>query len=119
MSVSYTYVEQPANVGVAPAVGVNGNPNRLFSGLSPDITRLTEKALEDSTFYRTSPITSSMKGVYIPHDPSSLDLKTTTTQSGNITQRITILVIGAQPSSTIGRVNLTMNCKLLILIFLT
>jgi len=98
MGLNYTSVADPANI----ASSVNG--------LYPDPTYSVLTALEDCPFARTVPITDSLKGIFIPHDYSMLNLRSATDASSvPMPQRLFILATAAPPNSTICRITITQN----------
>lgn len=85
------------------------------SGVLPDVNYSILSAIEDSSFARTVPITTSLKGIYVPQDFATLNFKspTDTVNNGGISQRMFFLVLAGPPSQTILRVTLTMNWEAL------
>lgn len=64
----------------------------------------------DCPFARTFHITEQMRSVYIPQDYSSLNLRSPTDATTTIMpQRLYILILGAIPDSTIGKITITSN----------
>lgn len=80
------------------------------NGLLPDVRYSTLAALEDCPFARTGFITDPLKGIFIPHDSSVLNLKPPTDDVSTATpQRLFLLVTSAPPSQTIARITITQN----------
>lgn len=97
MGINYSNISDPT-----AQVGVNG--------LLPDVRYSTLTALEDCPFARTVFITDPLKGIFIPHDSSVLNLKPPTDDVSTATpQRLFLLVTSAPPSQTIARITITQN----------
>ena len=97
MGINYSNMNDPA-----ASIKVNG--------LLPDVRYSTLAALEDCPFARTVFATDALKGIFIPHDSSVLNLKPPTDDVSTATpQRLFLLVTSAPPSQTIARVTITQN----------
>lgn len=98
MGIAYSTVPDPSGTSLS------------VNGLYPDPTYSTQQAIEDCPLARMVPVTSSLKGILIPHDYSVLNLKPTTDASSiPMPQRLYILVNAAPPSQIIARVTVTQN----------
>ena len=98
--INYTSVSSPSGI-------VAGNDPK---GLYPDVTYSTLTALEDCPYARSFHVSESVRAVYVPHDFSALNLRSPTDAVTTIMpQRLYILIIGAIPNSTIGKITITSN----------
>lgn len=89
---------------------VIGNAVKNISSLVFDPTYTSLTAIEDCPYARTVPVTDTLKGVYIPQDYSSLNMKSTTDgANASIPQRLHLLVQGAPVSQNIARITITQN----------
>lgn len=97
-------------------MGVNystmSDPNAAVqvNGLMPDVRYSTIGAVEDCPFTRSGFITDSMKAVFVPHDTTTLFMKSPTDDiNTNTIQRLFILITSAPKNQTIGRIYINQN----------
>jgi hypothetical protein len=83
-----------SNISTVSINGTSVNAS-AFNGLLPDVNYTTLTAIEDLPFSRTVPVTETLRGVYVPHDYSLMNLKSPTDSTNCVLpQRLFILVIG-------------------------
>jgi hypothetical protein len=82
----------------------------MCNGLLPDVRYSTIGAIEDCPFARSSFITDSMKAIFVPHDTTTLFLKSPTDDINTTTiQRLFILITAAPKNQIIGRIYINQN----------
>ena len=115
-SVKYEYIGRIDIASGNATMGINYtqksdvNANTPVNGLLPDTRYSVLANLEDCPFARTVNITDPLKGIFIPHDISVLNLKAPTDDTSTTTVlRLFLLVTSAPPSQTIARITITQN----------
>ena len=115
-SIKYEYIGRIDIASGNATMGINystmNDPTAQVpvNGLLPDVRYSTLSALEDCPFARSVNITESLKGIFIPHDHSVLNLKPPTDDTSTVTcQRLFLLITSAPINQTIARITITQN----------
>lgn len=115
-SIKYEYIGRIDIASGNVTMGINyssmsdSDATTPVNGLLPDVRYTTLAAVEDCPFARSASTTENLKGIFIPHDQSVLNLKPPTDDTSSVTcQRLFILVTSAPVSQTIARITITQN----------
>ena len=115
-SIKYEYIGRIDIASGNATMGINyssrSDPNATtpVNALLPDTRYSVLSSLEDCPFARTVNITDPLKGIFIPHDISVLNLKSPIDDTSTTTvQRLFLLITSAPPSQTIARITITQN----------
>lgn len=82
----------------------------MCNGLLPDTRYSTIGAVEDCPFMRNGFITDTLKAVFVPHDTTTLFMKSPTDDINTTTiQRLFIMITSAPKNQIIGRIYINQN----------
>lgn len=115
-SIRYEYIGRidiasgNATMGINYSTMNDTNATTPVNGLLPDVRYSTLSAIEDCPFSRSVNITETLKGIFIPHDYSVMNLKPPTDDTSTVTcQRLFLLVTSAPVNQTVARITITQN----------
>ena len=115
-SIKYEYIGRidiasgNATMGINYSAKTDEKATTPVNGLLPDTRYSVLANLEDCPFARTVSITDPLKGIFIPHDVSVLNLKSPTDDTSTTTvQRLFLLITSAPANQTIARITITQN----------
>lgn len=99
--------------GIDYSFASDANNVNAPNGFLPDINFLTIKAVEDCAVKYKGNILDSFRACFVPQDETALFLRAPNGGNQNIQQRFYLIVSGAEPNTTIGKITITMNfeCK--------
>lgn len=95
--------------GISYTRGTTNTDSAIPNSLCPDLVYSNIKLTRDLPGAISCPITKVVEARFLPHSFESINFKQTSAGPLDIVQRFSLVVTGAKPSTTIGRIKIISN----------